>query len=89
MDSKYEHDYHISVGFRGIAVSPLTFYSTVKDIIDEDGNFRFFDAVNNSDVYINGKEIAFYAIKQLTSAEAAAFETHVKAQSEKNLYTSK
>jgi hypothetical protein len=77
------------VGFRGIAVSPLTFYSTIKDIIDKEGNFRFFDSVNNSDVYINGKEIAFYAIKQLTTAEAAAFETHVKAQNEKNLYTSK
>jgi len=86
MDSKDEHDYHISVGFRGMAVSPLTFYSSTKDVIDSEGNFNFFDSMNNSDIYINGNEVAFYAIKALTAAEAAAFETHTKSQNSKSVF---
>tara|TARA_Y100000310_G_scaffold163795_1_gene163587 strand:- start:157 stop:423 length:267 start_codon:yes stop_codon:yes gene_type:complete len=84
MSDKDEHSYHISVGFKGIAVSPLTFFSNTKDVIDSEGDFRFFDSTNNSDVYINGKEIAFYAIRTLTVAEAAAFETHMKSQDSKS-----
>ena len=84
MSVENEHSYHISVGFRGIAVSPLTFFSSTKDVKDKEGNFRFFDSTNNSDVFINGEEIAFYAIRTLTAAEAAAFETHMKTQDSKN-----
>ena len=43
-------DYHIAVGFKGIAVSPLTFYSNSNNVVDSEGNFKFSDPFNKAEV---------------------------------------
>jgi hypothetical protein len=76
-------DYHIAVGFKGIAVSPLTFYSNSDDVRDNEGNFNFFDPFNKTDIFITGSEIAFYTIKELSAAESAALDSGFKEQNKK------
>ena len=76
-------DYHIAVGFKGIAVSPLTFYANKKDVLDGSGNFKFFDPFNKAEIFINGTEIAFYTIKELSAAESAALDSGAREQKQK------
>ena len=76
-------DYHIAVGFKGIAVSPLTFYANNNNVVDSKGNFNFFDPFNKADIFINGEEIAFYTIKELSAAESAALDSGFKEQDKK------
>ena len=73
-------DYHIAVGFKGIAVSPLTFYSNSNNVVDSEGNFKFSDPFNKADIVINGSEVAFYTIKELSAAESAALDSGFKEQ---------
>ena len=81
-------DYHIAVGFKGIAVSPLTFYSNSNNVVDSEGNFKFSDPFNKADVFINGTEVAFYTIRELSAAESAALDAGFKEQDKKFISSS-
>lgn len=76
-------DYHIAVGFKGGAVSPLTFYSSSNDITDSNGNFNFFDPFNGANIFIKDSEVAFFTIKELSAAESAALDSGFKDQDRK------
>jgi hypothetical protein len=76
-------DYHIVVGFKGIAVSPLTFYADNKDVVDSEKNFDFFDPFSKASIFINGTEVAFYTIKELSAAESATLDSGFKEQDKK------
>jgi len=81
-------DYHIAVGFKGIAINPLTFYSKSNDVVDSEGDFKFFDPFNGAEIVIHGSEVAFYTIKELSSAESAVLDSGFKERGKKFISSS-